>query len=85
MAFELPEEELLKKNNLYLYDKGEYLDGRTVELPDGTKIKKDIRVENIKGIAQVALSIRKIAKQLSIPIILYNDLDSNIDIIKQIV
>lgn len=84
MAFELPEEELLKKNNLYLYDKGEYLDGKTVELPDGTKIKKDIRVENIKGIAQVALSIRKIAEQLSIPIILYNDLNSNIDIIKQI-
>lgn len=84
MAFELPEEELLKRNNLYLYDKGEYLDGKTVELPDGTKVKKDIRIENIKGIAQVALSIRKIAEQLSIPIILYNDLDSNIDIIKQI-
>ena len=84
MAFELPEEELLKKNNLYLYDKGEYLDGKTVELPDGTKVKKDIRIENIKGLAQVALSIRKIAEQLSIPIILYNDLDSNIDIIKQI-
>ena len=84
MAFELPEAELINKNTLYLYDNGEYLDGKIKELPDGTRIKKDIRIDNIKGLTQIALSIRKLSEQLNIPIILYNDRSSNIDIIKQI-
>ena len=84
MAFELPEEELLKKNILYLYDNGEYLDGKIKELPDGTKIKKDMRIDSIKGLSKTALAIRRIATQLNIPIILYNDTSSNKDIIKQI-
>ena len=85
MAFkDLSEDELLTKKTFYLYDKGEYLNGKTIELSDGTLYKKDTRIDNIPGLASIALEIRTIANRLNIPIILYNDYSSNNDIIRQL-
>lgn len=81
---DMSEEDLAANKTAFLFVNGEYLDGKTTVLPDGSEIKKPRRVDNIPNLTSIALNIRHMAASAGLDIILFNDNSTNRDIIAKI-